>query len=141
MKNPIKAMETLNDLRKALIRRVSELGYEIESIALSWSAIKALGAAREDQAARLLCRLRQHLDDLSEFSANVSQEITQMHADPFERQSQCSVLECANCDYETGDADDLVSLDKCSDLSERLTEGDTVPEGECPRCGAFVYKS
>ena len=46
---------------------------------------------------------------------------------------------CANCDW-TGDESELgCTLAETPDLKLRLDAGETVPVGECPKCGSFAY--
>ena len=49
------------------------------------------------------------------------------------------VMECQNCLFVVP-KEILIPLEECKGLEVRLTPGDTVPEGECPQCGAFVVK-
>lgn len=42
---------------------------------------------------------------------------------------------CANCDW-VGTAD---QAEPCHDFWSRVAPGDTVPAGDCPDCGAFVF--
>lgn len=44
-------------------------------------------------------------------------------------------VECANCDWH-GDVD---QADETRDFWSRVEPGDTVPAGDCPECGAFVF--
>ena len=45
---------------------------------------------------------------------------------------------CANCNT-VHLQQELLPLDQAPDLGERLTPGDEVPAGECPKCRAFCY--
>lgn len=51
---------------------------------------------------------------------------------------------CDNCnavyDVDSEDDEQIIPLDECKNLSERVTPGCPTPDGECPECGAFVYK-
>ena len=46
-------------------------------------------------------------------------------------------IACPNCNWK-GRTD---QLSEAQDLLERLDPGDTVPEGQCPECGALVWES
>ena len=43
---------------------------------------------------------------------------------------------CDNCDFETGDSSELLEF---RDFWSRAVPGSTIPAGDCPECGAFVY--
>ena len=43
--------------------------------------------------------------------------------------------ECGNCDW-TGTVD---ALGLIADVLERVAPGETMPDGECPECGALAY--
>lgn len=47
--------------------------------------------------------------------------------------------ECDDCG-EVFPLDQVLSLEGCDDLGERLDDGSIVPDGECPKCGAFCYR-
>jgi hypothetical protein len=55
---------------------------------------------------------------------------------------------CDNCetdyvvyaDGEPGDTSFFIDLGDVENLDQRLTPGDVVPDGECTKCGAFVYE-
>lgn len=47
---------------------------------------------------------------------------------------------CDNCDFATDNEEEFPTLAEVHRLWERLTPGCTVPDGECPECGAFVYE-
>lgn len=47
---------------------------------------------------------------------------------------------CANCSFQASSMLNVVPLSSAKDLGERLDAGDTVPDGECPVCHAFVYQ-
>jgi hypothetical protein len=42
--------------------------------------------------------------------------------------------QCPNCDWKGHEEE----LKEAKDLSRRMEPGDTMPDGECPRCGALV---
>lgn len=45
---------------------------------------------------------------------------------------------CDNCGKEL-DEKEFIPLEECDGLTQRLTPGGVVPDGECPDCRAFVY--
>lgn len=51
----------------------------------------------------------------------------------------CVEHECDNCGATFKSHQIKIGLDSIPDLLQRLTPGGTVPFGECPDCGAFVY--
>lgn len=46
-----------------------------------------------------------------------------------------TIMRCQNCDW-TGDEGQLGEL---IDVFERVHPGDTMPDGECPKCGAVCF--
>lgn len=46
---------------------------------------------------------------------------------------------CDNCTKVWSD-EEIIPLEACDDLGERLDPGSVVPSGECPECLTFVYK-
>ncbi len=46
-------------------------------------------------------------------------------------------VECHNCDYEA--PADKHSFAEIDDFKERVSEGETVPYGECPSCGCLLH--
>lgn len=47
-----------------------------------------------------------------------------------------TIYTCRNCEYETANEHDL---DPYRDFWSRITAGDEMPAGDCPRCGSFAY--
>lgn len=43
--------------------------------------------------------------------------------------------QCANCNWQGP----IEKVDECRDFWSRVAPGDTVPAGDCPECGAFVF--
>ncbi len=52
------------------------------------------------------------------------------------KSEETSICECDNC----GDQSQPIPLNQCEGLAERLDADGVVPSGECPVCGAFMYK-
>jgi len=50
------------------------------------------------------------------------------------------MYECGNCEKRWAEPDLEVVFPNIPDLLERLDVGGTVPAGECPDCGALVYR-
>lgn len=48
---------------------------------------------------------------------------------------------CGNCGWKGTEKGLASSLFEIDSLSERITPGDEVPVGECPKCGALAYIS
>lgn len=82
---PIEAIQQLDELRQAINRQVSQLGYEADDIGESWALLGQQGAQRDDHAAMLLARLRPHLRDLSAFLKTCEIQLDGFVADPFGR--------------------------------------------------------
>jgi len=84
--NPAIAMDDVGaTVANEMHRKVASLGQECHDIAAQWSQLKRMGAAREDHAADLLCRLRGDLMAIGNFSALLLKQIEAMKADPFEQ--------------------------------------------------------
>jgi hypothetical protein len=85
MRDPIKAVESLDELNKQAQDMTDYLRAESNQIRVEWEGLKEAGGIREDHAATLLLRLRPHLDRLAHFCSNVETQIGIMHDDPFQR--------------------------------------------------------
>ena len=72
------------------------------------------------------------LEEAQEAAANVGLEI--------ETEADSAKFTCWNCGETYGSVDDFKPLDECVELTERLTPGAVVPNGECLACGAFIYE-
>lgn len=46
-----------------------------------------------------------------------------------------AAVACSNCDYSGA----MSALKPVTDLLQRISVGETVPAGECPRCGALAH--
>ena len=87
---------------------------------------------------------RHFLEDLGDLIASHFGGERGMVTEPAD--SYTIVYVCDNCDCryvrdESGEWDglEIIELQDCKGLYERLEPGSTVPDGECPECGAFVY--
>lgn len=83
--SPEQAIASLDELLKQVHRIRSHMSDEAESIAMQWNGLGRVGGQRADHAAQLLSRLRPHFDEMAEFCAAVSQQLTGFIADPFQR--------------------------------------------------------
>jgi DNA-directed RNA polymerase subunit M/transcription elongation factor TFIIS len=46
-------------------------------------------------------------------------------------------VECGNCDYEA--PAEKHTFAEVDDFNERVSEGETVPYGQCPKCGSLLH--
>ncbi len=88
MPDPCKLIANLGGLQGELNRALASLRCECEDITEQWELLQGLHGQRADAAAQLLCRLRPALDELAAFAGNCSTQITQMHADPYQRNEE-----------------------------------------------------
>lgn len=47
---------------------------------------------------------------------------------------------CQNCDFKTDDEFALVPIEEMDELTQRISPGEPVPAGECPKCGAVCHE-
>ena len=85
MRDPIEAVESLDELNKQAQDMADYIHAESVQIKVEWEGLRQAGGIREDHAAALLMRLRPHLDRLAHFCSNVETQIGMMHDDPFQR--------------------------------------------------------
>ncbi len=84
---PTEAMGSLDSMVQAVGRMVADLKMEADDLALQWEGLVAVGGGREDHAAVLLGRLRSHFNRLAQYSLIVGEQLDNMVADPFGRES------------------------------------------------------
>ena len=49
------------------------------------------------------------------------------------------MCQCENCSLRFNSLDDIIRVWDMNDFFERVNPGETMPYGECPKCGAVVH--